>query len=339
MRDRGTEFKVGLLILVGLVVFAGFIFMLGNFSFRSGYTLYVDYNFSGNIQPGAPVKVSGIKVGKVEEVEFLGGRVDPATGRRVQVRLEVWVEDHVRDAVRQDAEFFINTSGVLGEQYLEIVPGDDYKRPALAEGAVVRGVDPPRTDLIIARLYVVLDSLSSVLTEERDFIRNLLQNGAGAVSELNQLLAENRAELGQLIASGGELAGQAAVTLEKVNTGLGDGQIVGRTVRHADQLLVTANTTLSELSPQARALMAEILRVTRNLTEERIERTIRLADSAVSTSGKAGRLIDNVDGLVGDLRQGKGTAGALLVREELYADLREMIRDLKRNPWKFFWKE
>lgn len=339
MRDRGTEFKVGLLILVGLVVFAGFIFLLGNFSFRSGYTLHVDYNFSGNIQPGAPVKVSGIKVGKVEEVEFMGGEVDPATGRRVQVRLEVWVEDRIRDAVRQDAEFFINTSGVLGEQYLEIVPGDDYERPALEEGAVVRGVDPPRTDLIIARLYVVLDSLSSVLTEERDFIRNLLQNGAGAVSELNRLLAENRAELGELIASSGELAGQAAVTLEKVNTGLGDPAIIGRTVRHADALLVTANAALADLNPPARALLTEALRVTRNLTEQRIERAIRVADGAVTATGKAGVLIDNVDGLVGDLRRGKGTAGALLVREELYADLREMIRDLKRNPWKFFWKE
>jgi phospholipid/cholesterol/gamma-HCH transport system substrate-binding protein len=339
MRDRSTEFKVGLLIAAGLVVFAGFLFLLGNFSFSSGYTLYVDYDFSGNIQPGAPVKVSGIKVGKVEEVEFLGGKVDAASGRRVQVRLEVWVEDRIRDAVRQDAEFFINTSGVLGEQYLEIVPGDDYQRPPLAEGQVVRGVDPPRTDLIIARLYVVLDSLSSVLTEERDFIRNLLKNGAGAVSELNQLLAENRAELGALIASSGDLAGQAAVTLGKVNQGLGDPEIIGRTVRHADALLVGANAALSDLNPPARAFLAEALRVARTVTEERIERAIRVADGAVTATGKAGRLIDNLDGMVGDLRQGKGTAGALLVREELYADLREMIRDLKRNPWKFFWKE
>lgn len=339
MRDRGTEFKVGLLILVGLLVFGGFVFLLGNFSFRSGYTLYVDYDFSGNIQPGAPVKVSGIKVGKVEEVEFRGGQVDAATGRRVQVRLEVWVEDRIRDAVRRDAEFFINTSGVLGEQYLEIVPGRDYRRPPLGEGAVVRGVDPPRTDLIIARLYVVLDSLSKVLTEERDFIRDLLVNGAGAVSELNQLLAENRAELGALIASSGDLAGQAATTLGKINQGIGDPEIIGRTVRHADALLVTANAALADLNPPARALLAEGLRVARNLTEERIERAIRVADGAVAATGKAGRLIDNVDGMVGDLRRGKGTAGALLVREELYADLREMIRDLKRNPWKFFWKE
>src|SRR5687768_8353797 len=154
MRDRAIEFKVGLLIVIGLVIFAAFIFILGNFSFSSGYTLYVDYGFSGNVQPGAPVKVSGIKAGKVEEVEFLGGKVVDKGGRRVQVRVEVWVEDRVKDTIRRDAEFFINTSGVLGEQYLEIVPGDDYQNPPLEEGAVVAGVDPPRTDLIVARLYV-----------------------------------------------------------------------------------------------------------------------------------------------------------------------------------------
>jgi phospholipid/cholesterol/gamma-HCH transport system substrate-binding protein len=66
---------------------------------------------------------------------------------------------------------------------------------------------------------------------------------------------------------------------------------------------------------------------------------MKVADDAVSLTGKAGKLIDNVDGMVTDVRQGKGTAGALLVKQEIYADLREMIRDLKRNPWKFFWKE
>jgi len=40
-----------------------------------------------------------------------------------------------------------------------------------------------------------------------------------------------------------------------------------------------------------------------------------------------------------DLRKGKGTAGALLVDEQIYDDLKELVRDLKRNPWKFFWKE
>ncbi len=338
MRDRAIEFKVGLLIVIGLVVFGGFIFILGNFSFSSGYTLYVDYGFSGNIQPGAPVKVSGIKVGKVEDVEFLGGKVVDKRGRRVQVRLEVWVEDRVADTIRRDAEFFINTSGVLGEQYLEIVPGDDYQNPPLGEDVVVAGVDPPRTDLIVARLYVVLDQLSKVLTEDRDFISNLLKNGASAVGEVDKLLRENNEEMGALIQSASKLSESAAVTLDKVNQGL-EPPVVARMVKHADQLLVTANDTLAQLSPQMRAFLADALRVTGILTKERIDRLLKVADGAVSTTGKAGKLIDNVDGMVSDLRRGKGTAGALLVREEVYADLREMIRDLKRNPWKFFWKE
>jgi phospholipid/cholesterol/gamma-HCH transport system substrate-binding protein len=25
--------------------------------------------------------------------------------------------------------------------------------------------------------------------------------------------------------------------------------------------------------------------------------------------------------------------------EELYDDLQELVRDLKHNPWKFFWRE
>src|SRR5450432_4944542 len=72
--ERGLEFKVGLLIVVSTAIRLGFIFVLGNFSLRSGYTIYVDYDYIGALQPGAPVKVSGIKVGKVESVDFLGGK-------------------------------------------------------------------------------------------------------------------------------------------------------------------------------------------------------------------------------------------------------------------------
>src|SRR5262245_41137730 len=129
-KERALEFKVGLLIVIAGAVLGAFVFVLGNFSTGGGYNLYVDYDFSGNIQPGAPVKVSGIKVGKVDDVEFWGGKLDPKAGRRVQVRLVVWVQDRVKDTIRADAEFFVNTAGVLGEQYLEIAPGS-YDKPAL----------------------------------------------------------------------------------------------------------------------------------------------------------------------------------------------------------------
>jgi phospholipid/cholesterol/gamma-HCH transport system substrate-binding protein len=337
MRERGLEFKVGLLIVGALVILGGFVFILGNFSLGPGFTLYVDYNFSGNIQPGAPVKVSGIKVGKVEEVQFWGGKVDPATGRRVQVRLKVWVQERVKETIREDAEFFVNTAGVLGEQYLEIAPGS-YEKPVLST-PYVQGVAPPRTDLIVARLYEFLDNVTTLLKEDKDLIRNLLKDGATAVHELATLLQENRAEIGTLIVNAGKLADQASGLIGDVRTGMGDPRVIGRTLNDIDRTVVAAGRGLDELTPKAAKLLDDGARVTGLITEGRVDKALKVADSAIVVLDKTGGLIDNVNGIVVDVRAGKGTAGKLLTKEEVYADIKEMVRDLRKNPWKFFWKE
>ena len=339
MRTRGLEFKVGILIIGATVLLVGFIFTLGNFTLGDGFTLYVDFDYSGNLKPGAPVKVAGIKVGKVEDVAFWGGKMDEKQGRRVQVRVELWVEERAQDTIRQDAEFYVNTTGVLGEMYLEIVPGNDYDRPPIAPGTVVLGHNPPRTDLLVSRLYEVLDSVALILRDDRDIIRNMLQNSASAVREVDLLLKDNRREISDLIVSTNQLASQASDTLAKVNDGIGDPRVIAKTVRDADALLVTANSSLRELTPEAKTLIGDATRVTGIVTEDRVDRAIAVADRAALAVEKAGGLVDNVDGMVTDIRAGKGTVGALIAREEIYADVRELIRDLKRNPWKFFWKE
>jgi phospholipid/cholesterol/gamma-HCH transport system substrate-binding protein len=339
MRERGLEFKVGLLLLVAGAILAGFIFVLGNFNLGSGFTIKVQYQYSGNLQEGAPVKVAGIKVGKVESVHFVGGKELDARGRRVQVVVVAWVDNKAKESIRQDARFFINTAGVLGEQYLEIVPGDDYENGPLDTTQPVPGENPPRTDLLVSELQGVLESLSEVLREDKDVIRELLVSSRDTVKEVNTLLVDNREELGSLIGSTSKLADEATTTLEKVNQGIGDPRVIRRTIEHADALLVTAQGSLATVTPAAVTLLNDAKRVTGIITEERIDKALNAADKAATAASKAGGLIDNVDGMVTDLRAGKGTAGALLVKDELYADLRELIRDLKRNPWKFFWKE
>jgi phospholipid/cholesterol/gamma-HCH transport system substrate-binding protein len=339
MRERGLELKVGILILVAAGILAGFVYVLGNFSLSSGFTIYVDYSYSGSLQAGAPVKVAGIKVGKVRAVEFKGGEIDPKTKRRVEVRVEAWVEDHAHDAIRQDSEYFINTAGVLGEQYLEIVPGKDWDHPPVEAGSIHEGIDPPRTDLVVSRLYTVLDSLSEVLRDDKDTIKHLLQNSADTVAQLNTILHENKADVQKLIVGAGALADQASQSLAKVNVGLGDGKVLAQTLRDTDAVLVSARGAINAVTPPAVTLLTDGARVTGLLTEDRVDKAFALADKGATAIDKAGHLAANVDGMVTDLRAGKGTAGALLVKEDIYADLRELIRDLKRNPWKFFWKE
>lgn len=339
MAERALEFRVGLLIAIAGAILVGFLFVLGNFSLESGSTFQVDYDFVGNLQEGAPVKIAGIKKGKVEAVSFRGGAFDEKVGRRVFVRVTVWIEDDARASIRSDAEYFINTAGVLGEQYLEVVPGRDWDRPGLEAGAIVRGSDPPRTDLVVSRLYEVLDNLSEVLREDKDVIKELLVNGAGAVKEINGLLVEHKDDVGDLLGRAAGLAEAATTTLGKVNTGLGDPRIIQAILRDLDLALIEARRSLTTLTPEASALMVDATRMTGVLTEARVERALAVADKAASAATAAGGLIDNVDGLVTDVRAGKGTIGGLVARDDVYADLRELIRDLKRNPWKLFWKE
>jgi len=114
---------------------------------------------------------------------------------------------------------------------------------------------------------------------------------------------------------------------------------VANLVASADAALVTAKSSLQTLTPPASAFMTDATRVTGLITEQRLGGVDRAIDNAATAAGRAGTLLDNANGAVTDLRAGKGTIGALLARDELYSDIREMIRDLKRNHWKFLWKE
>ncbi len=223
------------------------------------------------------------------------------------------------------------------------MPGRDWDRPAIAAATIIHGPpavhDPPRTDLVVARLYEVLDGVSAVLHDDRDAIKNLLGNSASAVAEINKILVAKREQIGDLIVAAADVAKEAKTTLSKVNNGLGDGHAVAALLGDADTTLKSAQTTLATLTPPAQALITDATRVTGIITEQRIDTAIGAADKAATAASKAGGLIDNVNGMVTDLRAGKGTAGALLSKDELYSDLRELIRDLKRNPWKLFWKE
>jgi len=343
MRERGLEFKVGLLMLIAMAILVGFIFVLGNFSLRSGFELRLDYDYIGSLQPGAPVKVSGIKVGKVKSIDFIGGAMDPEINQRVQVRVTVWVEDRVKDSIRSDAEFFINTAGVLGEQYLEIVPGKNWDKPPITANAIIHDEhfvhNPPRTDLVVARLYEVLDGVAAVLRDDREAIKHLLSNSASAIAEINTLLVENKQGIGDLIASAGGLAAEGKTTLAKVNAGLGDGRPIANLLASADGLMGAAKTSLTTLTPTAAAFMTDATRVTGLVTDQRVTSVDKALDSAGLAAGRAATLLDNTNGVVVDIRAGKGTIGSLLSRDELYSDIRELLRDLKRNPWKFFWKE
>ena len=79
---RSIEVKVGMLILTAAGLLTAFIVVMGGINFQPAYSIFVDFDNPGGLQTGAPVKIAGVKVGKVQALEFRGGQIDAKTGRR-----------------------------------------------------------------------------------------------------------------------------------------------------------------------------------------------------------------------------------------------------------------
>ncbi|HZS41619.1 MAG TPA: MlaD family protein [Polyangia bacterium] len=333
-----TELKVGVLVVASLALLGGFIILLGNFSLRGGTRIRVNFDFSGNIQSGAAVKISGIKVGKVDDVRFLGGQIDPDTGKPVQVQVVAFVEDRVKSAIHRDAEFFINTQGVLGEQYLEIQPGG-YDQPPLDYGRSVIGVNPPRTDLIVARLYEFLDSITGLLRDDKDVIKDFLKSGASVVRTLDGILKENRVEIGRLLVNVDSLSKEASGLLASIKNGVGDSSQLRATLANIEAISGSVRRDIDPLIAKAKKALDGVDNLTSVVGPGEKKKLQQALDELVTVGEKAEHIATDAQTLVADIKKGKGTAGALLVENQIYDDLKEMVRDLKRNPWKFFWKE
>jgi phospholipid/cholesterol/gamma-HCH transport system substrate-binding protein len=130
------ELKVGLFVSVGLVILVIFILSIGGFkTWSSGYRINLTFNFVNGVKVGAPVRFAGVDVGEVKEVRL---NFVPDE-HRSRVSLDVWVRDNVKIPI--DSSVWVNTLGLLGEKYVEIMPGEDYSM-LLEPGKSLVGTDP-----------------------------------------------------------------------------------------------------------------------------------------------------------------------------------------------------
>jgi phospholipid/cholesterol/gamma-HCH transport system substrate-binding protein len=249
-----------------------------------------------------------------------------------------WVEDRVKDAIRKNAEFFVNTRGVLGEQYLEIQPGT-WNQPPLEAESIVRGVDPPRTDLIVARLYEFLDSITGLLREDKDVIRDFLKSGASVVRTLDGILQDNKPQIGRLLGNVDGLTREASGLLSSIRSGVGDASHLRATLGNIESISAAVKRDIEPLLSRAKKALDGVDNLTSLVGPGEKEKLMRAVDELTKVSVQAEHIASDAQVVMADVRKGKGTAGALLVDQQIYDDLKELVRDLKRNPWKFFWKE
>jgi phospholipid/cholesterol/gamma-HCH transport system substrate-binding protein len=336
-QSRSIEVKVGMLILVGVGLLAALILVMGGISFNRRFPLYVDFENPGGIQPGAPVKIAGVRVGTIDALEFRASPPDPATGRRTLVRARILVEERYHREIHRNAEFYVTTQGVLGEQFLAIDPGSGAD--VIAAGTVVVGQGPPRIDLFVARAYTLLDDAVSAIQSNRDTLRGIVTDLGGVLHNTNQILSRNSDRIDSLVADADRLLRDTDGLVTGARNEYVDGPRIRRIVGRVDNLLGQLEREVPPLAREARTLTAQLTRVANTVGDEQVTQLRETIRDARTLTQRANAVAGDAQHIATHVRQGRGTVGALLMDEELYDDLQELIRDLKHNPWKFFWRE
>lgn len=183
------EVKVGILFVISIFVIAIFAFYLGVLNpFSNSNELNIAYNYAGGIEVGSPVRVMGIKVGKVKEISFEPNFKMP-NGKEVKLLVKITIAKKAWSTIRTDSQFFINLAGVIGEKFIEISPGLT-SNPEFKSGQIVRGEDPPRIDQLISQSYGLAGKIFEFVDNNQGSVIETIQMMNNLVTNLNKLLTQ-----------------------------------------------------------------------------------------------------------------------------------------------------
>jgi phospholipid/cholesterol/gamma-HCH transport system substrate-binding protein len=148
--------RLGLVILVGLVAAAAFLFVIAGQSnlLSRKFGVRAAFNDVAGLQNGASVFYNGVSVGRVEAIQLPSSPGDPIT-----VRMSV--DEKVRPLIRQDSKAKIETDGLVGNMIVSLSAGSRTS-PTVAEGGQIRSEEPFQISAISDRLFESVARFDSV---------------------------------------------------------------------------------------------------------------------------------------------------------------------------------
>ncbi len=128
--------RVGLLVLLGVLLFMVALFALANRSFLFSNTFYIQAEFSrvAGLVPGASVQYQGVDVGRVESVNL-----PEQPGQKIVVTMAI--SERAKHLIRKNTQAQIKSDGLVGNQIVVLVPSPEVGEP-VKEGDFIPGVDP-----------------------------------------------------------------------------------------------------------------------------------------------------------------------------------------------------
>jgi len=168
-----TELKVGIFVVVILVLFGMGVFAIGSHQkyFQRQYTLWASFSNIQGLIVGAPVRLAGLTVGRVNAIIF------PDDPGEKTIKVELKIKKGVQKRIREDSIASIQTMGLLGDKYVEISLGSPENN-VLQDGDYIESAHPFDLLAYAAKLEEAIDVINTILIDVRE-ISSQVRGGKG----------------------------------------------------------------------------------------------------------------------------------------------------------------
>ncbi|MFV8271367.1 MlaD family protein [Flavobacterium sp. GT2N3] len=174
-KESGYQWKLGMFVIIGLVLFVTTIYFVGKQKnlFGSTFELNSKFNSVNGLEVGNNVRFSGINIGTVEEIEFLTD---------TSVTIKLLIKEEVRKYIKKDAIASISSDGLMGDKVLTISSGKN-SNVIVEDNDNIASKKAIEMDDLMVSVKKSVDN-AGVITAQLAQFSYTMNNGNGALSKL-----------------------------------------------------------------------------------------------------------------------------------------------------------
>lgn len=294
MLKLSPEAKVGIFVFIGIMLLVYMSLRVGGMKFgrEEGYEIFIRFDSASGLDKDASVRVAGVEIGRVKDILLQNNKA------KVVLRI------HPDVKIGKDFTAVLKTKGLLGERYIELIPGSPTAPPIESGGEVTRITTYTDMDKLITILSdaavdikKISESLSNVLggSEGQATLKNIVTNIEDITKRLDNIVKTNDEKFGRMMTNFEEFS--------KVLNEKGP-EITGGLKAVADNL----NQVIAENRVPLKEGIGNIKAATDKLGEtlDTINRLAKNVEPKINDS------VNGISSIVKKIDKGEGTLGKLV---------------------------
>ena len=299
---NSLETKLGIFVFLAVLAGWAIVETLGSADlFHHGYRVTAQFNTVQDLKPGDRVKMAGVEIGRVEDIQL--------TDTKVKVIMKL----HDNARVKTDSKAAVKFTGLMGQNFVAL----DFGSPDAAvakDGTELSTYEQPDLSAVMSKLDSAVDGIQSMTkTFASDDIHNLF-------GPLGDFFKSHKDELGATIENITNITGQIA-------SGQGT---VGKLI-YQETLYNSALTTVSNLqtaSASAQDMIANITMVVTNASSGKGTLGKLMTDDSLYYATRSS--MTNLNEILLKINNGTGTVGKLVNDQDFYKNAKLSLQKLDK---------